>query len=330
MVFSRNIRVKNNYQSRLITVISRISGYIHWLGLGRNICVENHYQSRLITMSSRTAGYIHGLVLGRAHAQLDCVRHLLHPRDTPQNNTVHTTLQNPLQSHRNTSTTQKTHTDNPPFPLIRLSLVIAVAAILLTIFPIETSTTKRGTSLTQRTNLPPLTYSGEAKKRPRPPATQPSTPDLTQKNIPSSSATDKSKKKRQKRQSRDKKDVVNAGKKAKKQKIANTSHQKNTFCCYTISIQGLTKRKWTALLVHPAAQDPDAIIITEHHLPFTHTPSYVKHTGWVFHTIQSPFKKHKQGLSTTTSSGRGGVLLPSNKTHSQLHKKHNMNRTNTR
>jgi len=43
--------------------------------------------------------------------------------------------------------------------------------------------------------------------------------------------------------------------------------------------------------------------------PFTHTPSYVKQTGWVFHTIQLPFKKDKHGLPTTTSSGRGGVLL---------------------
>jgi len=50
-------------------------------------------------------------------------------------------------------------------------------------------------------------------------------------------------------------------------------------------------------------------MITEHHLLFTHTPSYVKQTGWVFHTIQSPFKKNKQGLPTTTSSSRGGVLL---------------------
>jgi len=49
-------------------------------------------------------------------------------------------------------------------------------------------------------------------------------------------------------------------------------------------------------------KDPDAIIITRHHLPFTHTPSYVKQTGWVFYTIQSPFKKDKQGLPITTST----------------------------
>jgi len=58
-------------------------------------------------------------------------------------------------------------------------------------------------------------------------------------------------------------------KKAKKQKITNTCNQKKTFSCYTINVQGLTKREWLALLAHPAAKDPDAMIITEHHLPFT-------------------------------------------------------------
>jgi len=169
--------------------------------------------------------------------------------------------------------------------------------------------------LPQHTILPPLNYSGERKKRPRPPVTPPSTPDLKGKPTPTSSVADKNKKKRQKNQSRDKKDAVRTEKKAKKQKITSTSQQKNTFSCYTINIQGLTKRKWTALLAHPAAKDPDAIIITEHHPPFTHTPSYVKQTGWVFHTIQSPFKKDKQGLPTTTSSGRGGVLLAIKQDH---------------
>jgi len=44
------------------------------------------------------------------------------------------------------------------------------------------------------------------------------------------------------------------------------------------------------------------IIITEHHLPFTGTPSYVQKTGWVFHTIQSQFKKDKQGLKSQLPS----------------------------
>jgi len=107
---------------------------------------------------------------------------------------------------------------------------------------------------------------------------------------------------------------VNTEKRPKKKKsptpVIKKTHPPVTQLRSKASQRGsLTKRKWTALLAHPAAKDPDAIIITEHHLLFTHTPSYVKQTGWVFHTIQSPFKKDKQGLPTTTSSGRGGVLL---------------------
>jgi len=72
----------------------------------------------------------------------------------------------------------------------------------------------------------------------------------------------------------------------------------------------LPKKKWKkSNTPSPAVKDPDTIIITEHHVPFTHTPSYVKQTGWVLYTIQSPFKKDKQGLPTTTSSGRDRVLL---------------------
>jgi hypothetical protein len=142
-----------------------------------------------------------------------------------------------------------------------------------------TNTTKRDTPLTQYTNLLALIYSGVGNKHSRPSGTLPPTPDPKSKNISSPSIPDKNKKKKQKRQSQDKKDLVNTEKKAQKQKIDNTSYQKNTIFCYTINIQGLTKRKWTALLAHPATKDPDAIIITEHHLPFTRTPSYVKQTG---------------------------------------------------
>jgi len=155
-------------------------------------------------------------------------RQIIHPRDTPKNNSVHNTLQKPLQSHRNKSTPGKTHTEHPPFPLIRLSLVIAVASILLTLFPIATSTNKRGTPLTQCTNLPPLFYSGAGEKNTRPPATPPSTPDLKNKNTPSPSTPDKNKKKRQKPQSQDKKDVVNTGKKAQKQKITRRDNNHRT------------------------------------------------------------------------------------------------------
>ena len=35
----------------------------------------------------------------------------------------------------------------------------------------------------------------------------------------------------------------------------------------------------------------------------------IKKTGWIFRTLQSPFKKDKNGLPTTTSNGRGGTIL---------------------
>ena len=54
-------------------------------------------------------------------------------------------------------------------------------------------------------------------------------------------------------------------------------------------IQNQKKKK--KCLNHPATKDPHAIVITEHHLPFGHTPSYVTKSGWVFHTIQAPYKK---------------------------------------
>ena len=52
-------------------------------------------------------------------------------------------------------------------------------------------------------------------------------------------------------------------------------------------------------------------MITEHHLPFGHTPSYVTTSGWVVHTIQAPFKKDKDGNPTLGT--RGGILLATRK-----------------
>ena len=217
-------------------------------------------------MISRAEGYLPGLCLRRAHAK----------SETPKNKSAHITPQKPLRSHRHIYTPGKTHVEHPPFPLIQLSLVIAVASILRTLFPITTNTTKRDTPPTQCTNLPPLIHSGVGKQYSRPSATPPPTPDPKSKDTSFKSILDKNKTKRQKHQSQDKKDFVTTDKKAQKQKIINTTYQKKTFSCYTIDMQGLTKKKWTALLAHPAAKVPDAIIITEHHLPFTHTPSYVK------------------------------------------------------
>jgi len=61
----------------------------------------------------------------------------------------------------------------------------------------------------------------------------------------------------------------------------------------------------------PGTKDPHAIVITEHHLPFGHTPSYVTKSGWVFHTIQAPYKKDKDGHPTLGT--RGEILLASRK-----------------
>ena len=52
-------------------------------------------------------------------------------------------------------------------------------------------------------------------------------------------------------------------------------------------------------------------MVTEHHLPFGHTPSYVTTSGWVFHTIQAPFKKDKDGNPILGT--RGGILLATRK-----------------
>jgi len=52
-------------------------------------------------------------------------------------------------------------------------------------------------------------------------------------------------------------------------------------------------------------------VVTEHHLPFGHTPSYVTTSGWIFHTIQAPFKKDKDGNPTLGT--RGGIFLATRK-----------------
>ena len=67
---------------------------------------------------------------------------------------------------------------------------------------------------------------------------------------------------------------------------------------------GLTQQKGLSLLQHA---EPHAIIITEHHLPFGHTPTYAQNSGWTFHTIEAPYKTDKHGQPTLGT--RGGILL---------------------
>jgi len=72
-------------------------------------------------------------------------------------------------------------------------------------------------------------------------------------------------------------------------------------------------------------------VITEHHLPFGHTPSYVTTSGWVFHTIQAPFKKDKDG--NLTLGTRGGILLATRKNafaiSEKIHHQSDLNQTST-
>ena len=92
---------------------------------------------------------------------------------------------------RHTNITHSAHTKKPIFPLIRLLSIFTLASILiyppilfsilLKLSPNVTDTIKRRMPLPQHTILPPLNYSGERKKRPRPPVTPPSTPDLKKK-----------------------------------------------------------------------------------------------------------------------------------------------------
>jgi len=102
-----------------------------------------------------------------------------------------------------------------------------------------------------------------------------------------------------------------------KEKTPVTQHT-NSFNCYTINIRGLTQPKWKAILNHPGTKEPHAIVIIEHHLPFGHTPFYVTKSGWVFHTIQAPYKKDKDGNPTL---GTCGEILIATRVPSPFRKK---------
>jgi len=74
---------------------------------------------------------------------------------------------------------------------------------------------------------------------------------------------------------------------------------------------GHHKNKETRILDHPCTKNLHAIVITEHHLPFGHTHSYVTKSGWGLHTIQAPYNKDKDGNPTLGT--RGGILLATRK-----------------
>ena len=140
---------------------------------------------------------------------------------------------------------------------------------------------------------------------PQPPPSPPSPPDCVE--------TDpkKNNKKRRRSHSRTPQKQRDKEKPPKLKKTTTANQYTTPFNCYTINIRGLTQQKWKAILTHPSTKDPHAIVVTEHHLPFGHTPSYVTTSGWIFHTIQAPFEKDKDGDPTLGTGG--GILLATRK-----------------
>jgi len=156
---------------------------------------------------------------------------------------------------------------------------------------------------------PPTTYSTTATPLPppppQPPPDSPSPPDCVERD------PKKHNKKRSRSHSRTPQKQRDKENPRKLKKITTATQYTKPFNCYTINIRGLTQQKWKAILNHPSTKDPHAIVVTEHHLPFGHTPSYVTTSGWVFHTIQAPFKKDKDGNPILGT--RGGILLATRK-----------------
>ena len=155
----------------------------------------------------------------------------------------------------------------------------------------------------------PTTYSTTTPPLPpptsQPPPDPPSPPDCVETNPKKYNKKRRRSQSRTPQKQRDKENPPNL-----KKKTIATQHTK-PLNCYTINIRGLTQQKWKAILNHPSTQDPHAILVTEHHLPYGHTPSCVTTSGWVFHTIQAPFKKDKDGNPTLGT--RRGILLATRK-----------------
>jgi len=157
---------------------------------------------------------------------------------------------------------------------------------------------------------------------PQPPPDPPSPPDFMETNL-----NDHNKKRRQSKSRTPQKQRDKENPPQLKKKATATQHTKH-FNCYTINIRGLTQQKWKAIRNHPSTKDPHAIVVTEHHLPFGHTTSYVTTSGWVFHTIQAPFKKDKDGNPTLGTSG--GIFLATRKNAFAISEKFTINLIYTR
>jgi len=169
------------------------------------------------------------------------------------------------------------------------------------------------------TTITPTTYPTNPQATPPPPppphlpSDPPSSPDCEE-TTPNRQGK---KRKRPQQIPQKKRDKINPPKSNKK---APASQHTKPFNCYTINIRGLTQQKSKAILNHPATKDLHAIVITENHLPFRHTPSYVTKSGWVFHTIQTPYKKDNDGHPTLGACG--GIFLAIRKNTSPFREKY--------
>ena len=165
--------------------------------------------------------------------------------------------------------------------------------------------TRQHKPLPSKNNTSPnsSTLSGRQQQPPPPPQKQ-ANPSPSHYTSNDSNEGDPDKRPGKRKRSQSNCDKKNADKPAKNQNQLETNDTKKRFNCYTINIRGLTQQKWLALLQHPALEDPHAIIITEHHLPFGHTPTYAQTSGWQFHTLEAPYKTDKK-RPTYTRHPRG-------------------------
>ena len=118
--------------------------------------------------------------------------------------------------------------------------------------------------------------------------------------------------------SRTKRNEIQA-KKARLRSKANQPRLHKEFTCITLNINGLTGKKWKALLAHPQTQGAQAIILIEHHLDFESTPKYMSDSGWELQVTRGAQKKDKKGDAAADT--RGGVALATRKNTFQISKK---------
>jgi len=78
------------------------------------------------------------------------------------------------------------------------------------------------------------------------------------------------------------------------------------FVIYSCNICGFNKKKFAALMDYTRQAPPDAMVLTETNLSFTHTPDYVEEAGWKMYTVCGP---SKTGSRADTNSGGVSLLV---------------------